>query len=157
YIDGEKNILPDRAKLMFYQTITSDEPLGSSFFQQYRINEVMPFYTISSKFWDDPRVQAYLTEPNRSYLFEASRDSLNVEVTGHIGRNDMEKLKMKPLFNKWNVNITEEQANKIKNISTVKSVKIFDYPDGDLDLFPNNEVPVYMPKKGTTVSIYPET
>src|SRR5690606_13052668 len=59
-----------------------------------------------------------------------------------------------------------EQANKIKTISTIKSVKIFDYPDGDLDLFPNNENyswevnnygPIYMPQKGTTVSITPET
>src|SRR5690606_34524310 len=49
FINGKQNELPDRAKLMFYQTITSDEPLESSFFQQHGINEIMPFYTISSK------------------------------------------------------------------------------------------------------------
>ncbi len=166
YIDGEKNILPDRAKPMFYQTIISEEPLGASFFERFGINEVMPFYTISSKFWDDSRVQKYLKEPGRSYLLEASRDSLNVEITGHIGVNDMERFKMTPILNKWNVNIIEEQASKIKSISTIKSVQIFDYPNGDLGLFPhdenyswdiNNYGPIYIPQAGGTVAINHES
>ncbi|MBT8255920.1 MAG: signal peptidase I [Bacteroidia bacterium] len=166
HINGKKNDLPDRAKLMFYQTVTSREPLDNTFLSQFNITEAMRFYTMDKTIWDDERVQAYLKEPGRSYLHEASRDSTTVEITGHIGVDDINKLKMQPNFNKLNVNITEEQAEWIRQEPTTESVEIFSFPKGGDDLFPNspnyqwevnNYGPIYIPKAGATVNIDTES
>ena len=166
HINGIKNDLPDRAKLMFYMAVTSKEPLDNTFMARFDIQEAMRFYKVDKTIWDDKRVQDYLNEPGRSYLHESSRDSVTVEITGHIGANDIRKLKMEPLYNKLNVNITEEQAQWIRELPATESVEIFSFPKGGDDLFPhnayyqwemNNYGPIYIPKAGTTVVINTES
>jgi signal peptidase I len=162
HINGAKNDLPDRAKLMFYMRVTSNETLNQNFINEFEIENFWRYYKIEKNIWDDPRIQDYLNEPNRSYLHESSRDSLMVEITGLIGIDDIKKLKMQPLPNKLNVNITEQQAAWIRELPSTESVEIFNFPKGDDDLFPhsptyqwevNNYGPIYIPKAGATVAI----
>ena len=167
HINGVKNDLPDRAKLLFHYTVTSKAPLGQKFVDEFDIDQAYrPYYKIDKKVWDDERVQEYLRNNNSSKLREVSRDSLTVEIAGFIQNEVVSKLQLQLVTNKVNVNITEQQAEWIRELPNTVSVEIFNFPKGDTELFPhapdyqwevNNFGPIYIPKAGATVEINSET
>lgn len=167
YINGTQNELPDRAKLLFHFTVTSKEPLGQKFVDEFDIKEAYrPFYTLDRSVWDDERIQEFLRKNNPSKIDEVSRDSLTVEISGFIERDVVKQLKLQQVVHKMNVNITEEQAGWIRELPNVESVEIYKFPKGDGELFPqnpnyewevNNFGPIYIPKAGTTVAITSES
>ncbi|MEM7187950.1 MAG: signal peptidase I, partial [Bacteroidota bacterium] len=142
YINGEKNDLPDRAKLLHHYTVTASQPLGQKFVDQFDIEEAYrPFYKIDPVIWDDERVKAFLRDNNADNIREVSRDSTAVEVTGFINKDLVSRFKMEVLTTKMNVNITEEQAGWIRELPETESVEIYSFPKGDSDLFPQFSYP----------------
>ncbi len=167
HIDGVKNDLPDRAKLLFHYTVTASEHLGEKFVKQFEIEEAYrPYYKMETQIWDDERVQEFLRDNNPENIREVSRDSLTVEITGLIDPEIVAQLKMETITTKMNVNITEQQAEWIRELPTTESVEIYNFPKGNAKLFPqdpnyawemNNFGPIYIPKAGATVEINAET
>ncbi|MCD2258752.1 signal peptidase I [Psychroserpens luteolus] len=162
YINGQKNELPDRAKLQHYYTWISKSNITQNFVDTYEIENFWRFYKIENQLWDDQRVKDYLAEEDRSYLKESSRDSLMTEVVGYIQYDDMIKLRMKPIENKFNINLTAENAAKIKSSSNTVSLNQFSYQLRNPTVFPHNPQynwnydnfgPVYIPKKGETIEL----
>ncbi|WP_298761266.1 signal peptidase I [uncultured Psychroserpens sp.] len=162
YINGQKNELPDRAKLQHYYTWVSKSNITQNFVDTYEIENFWRFYKIENQLWDDQRVKDYLAEEDRSYLKESSRDSLMTEVVGYIQYDDMIKLRMKPIENKFNINLTAENAAKIKSSSNTVSLNQFSHQLRNPTVFPHNPQynwnydnfgPVYIPKKGETIEL----
>ena len=169
YINGKKNVLPDRAKLQHHYTWVAKDNLTQSYMDnlvnQYDIETVSSFYKIDKKLWDNPRIKAYFEElkkQRKAYLKESSRDSLMVEVVGGISSDEMRKLKMEPLPLKYNLNLTAENAAIIKNLPMTASLNQFSYQKEDPSVFPHNPQynwnydnfgPIYIPKKGATVAL----
>ncbi|WP_298894705.1 signal peptidase I [uncultured Psychroserpens sp.] len=162
YINGQKNELPDRAKLQHYYTWVSKSNITQNFVDTYEIENFWRFYKIENQLWDDQRVKDYLAEEDRSYLKESSRDSLMTEVVGYIQYDDMIKLRMKPVENKFNINLTAENADKIKSLSNTVSLNQFSHQLRNPTVFPHNPQynwnydnfgPVYIPKKGETIEL----
>ncbi len=166
YINGEKNELPDRAALQHYYTFISENAISQEFIDKYEIESTWSFYKIKAEYWDDNRVKKYLNEEvngqKRSYLKESSRDSINVEVVGFIPYQEMTKLKMAPIKNKYNINLTAKNAEIIKNLPSTIFLEQFSYQLKDDSTFPHSPLyswnfdnfgPIYIPKKGATVNI----
>jgi len=161
YTNGKKNVLPDRAKIQFYYSVTTKDELDQEFVDKNIHSQFWRFYNINVKYWDDPRLQEYFNKDNRAYLNEGSRDSLNIEVVGFVRNDDMQKFKMQPLLNKINVNLTEEEAQTLRNNPRVASVEKFNYQPKE-DVFPHapgynwsfdNFGPIYIPEAGKTVDL----
>ena len=164
YINGVKNELPDRAELQHYYTWTTnnDITITPSFLEKYEIENFWRFYNIESRLWDDERIQKYLGENDRSYLKESSRDSLTVEVVGFIRYDEMLKLKMEPITNKVNLNLTSRNAEIIKSLSNTVSVAQYSSQVYNPDMFPHDPAfiynednfgPIYIPEAGKTIDL----
>ncbi|WP_439128755.1 signal peptidase I, partial [Polaribacter sp.] len=109
YINGKKNVLPDRAKLQFYYTYEAKEPITRNTFPKFIIKkERTGVFKILNEYWNDARVQdAFEKAAN---LTKISNDSLYTEVAGGVSQDLATKLKMVSVENKINVNLTEEEA-----------------------------------------------
>ncbi|WP_299226322.1 signal peptidase I [uncultured Psychroserpens sp.] len=162
YINGKKNVLPDRAQLQHYYTWVSKSNISQEFIDKYEIENFWRFYKIENQLWDNSKVQGYLNEKDRSFLKEASRDSLMTEVVGFIQYDDMVKLRMIPIENKFNINLTAKNASIIEKLPITVSLNQFSYQLNDPTVFPHNAEynwnydnfgPIYIPKKGETIKL----
>lgn len=162
YINGKQTELPDRAKTQFYHTVTTKTPIDARFVQKYNSPEFWRAYKIESRYWDDSKVQNYLKSNDvQAYLHEQSRDSTTVDVVGFVPTHAMNRLKMSPLANKINLNVTLEIAEAMRKDKNVVSVEKFNYAP-TIDVFPHspglnwsidNFGPVYIPEEGKTISL----
>lgn len=163
YINGEKNVLPDRAELQHYYTWVSKSDITQRFIEQYEVENFWRFYTIEKRFWDDIRVQDFLEKNSKSaYLKENARDSINVEVYGFASQQVFNQLKMKTVPNKFNVNLTAKNAEIIKGLPNTVSITQYSDQLPNPDIFPHdpnfgwnydNFGPVYIPEEGKTISL----
>ena len=162
YINGEKNELPDRAKLQFYHVIETTANT-QALYKKYGITEMQesPVFAIENRFWDDPRLQEYLRTERISLNVE-SRDSLSTLVTGGMTQDLFNRLKVKVERSTLYVNMTEEIAEQIRKESGVTSVTKVNSKVPDFSLFPqdrsyknsiDNFGPLYIPKKDATVDL----
>ena len=160
YINGKKNDLPYRAKLQFYYTYESKQPISANTYPKFLIDKGRTgVYKILTEYWNDNRVQEAI-KLNGS-LSKIGEDSLYTEVAGGINPEFAQKFKMLNVENKININMTEEEAEKLKNYSLAISVKKVNHgPDNAI--FPHIESnqwsqdnfgPLYIPKAGTTVKL----
>ncbi|WP_026777203.1 signal peptidase I [Polaribacter sp. Hel_I_88] len=160
YINGKKNDLPYRAKLQFYYTYESKQPISANTYPKFLIDKGRTgVYKILTEYWNDNRVQEAI-KLNGS-LSKIGEDSLYTEVAGGINPEFAQKFKMLNVENKININMTEEEAEKLKNYSLAVSVKKVNHgPDNAI--FPHIESnqwsqdnfgPLYIPKAGTTVKL----
>jgi len=94
-------------------------------------------------------------------LSKIGEDSLYTEVAGGINPEFAQKFKMLNVDNKININMTEEEAEKLKNYSLAVSVKKVNHAP-DNAIFPHIESnkwsqdnfgPLYIPKAGATVKL----
>jgi len=167
HLNGVKNDLPDRAKLLFHYTVTSSEELGQQFVDEFEIEQAYrPYYKLDAAIWDDERVQEYFRQNNPAQVHEVSRDSLEVEIAGFVQNDIVNRFKLRVQTSKLNVNITEQQAEWIRELPNTQSVEVYNFPKGDDQLFPqdpnyawglNDFGPIYIPKAGATVEINSES
>jgi signal peptidase I len=164
YINGQKNILPDRAKLQFNNVIRTKTAIDRKFLEKYDLEEYQPIYKFKIDIWDNPRIinhLATLESQRRSYLREYFRDSLDVYVVGGIAQDEARKLKISASANAIKTNLTEETKLRLLKDKNVVSVDLFIdksvnnlfgdkyHPDWNRD----NYGPIYIPEKGKTVAL----
>lgn len=164
YINGKKNVLPYRAKIQFYYTYESKNPIDASNYPKFLIDkERTGVYRILSEYWDNEKVQeAIKTSGN---LTKIGQDSLYTEVAGGINPELAQRLKMTSVANKININLTEEEVSRLENYSLTISVKKINHAP-DNAIFPHVEKlqwsqdnfgPIYIPKAGVTVKLDKES
>ncbi|UOB16915.1 signal peptidase I [Abyssalbus ytuae] len=160
HINGKKTVLPDRAKPQFFYTVTTKNPVDRQLAAKYNLKEFRAVYGVPANYWDDPKVQNYLNGKMR-LLHEVSRDSATVNAAGFISRDAMNRLKISQVNNKININLTEEQAEKLRKDSNVISVEKFNYSP-DKDVFPHSPLynwsidnfgPIYIPEESKTINL----
>jgi signal peptidase I len=164
YINGKKNDLPYRAKLQFYYTFESKEPISQSTFPKFLLDkERTGVYKILSEYWNNEKVQNAIKE--NGSLSKIGEDSLYTEVAGGINPQFAQRLKMISVENKININMTDEEVERLKNYPLTVSVKKVNH-GADAAIFPHvkelgwsqdNFGPIYIPKKGATVELNSET
>ena len=164
YINGKKNILPERAKLQFYHTYEAKKPISQSTYPKFLIGKQRTgVYRILSEYWNNEKVQKAIKKNGN--LSKIGADSLYTEVVGGINSNFARKLKMFSVENKININLTEEEAARLEEYPLAVSVKKINH-DIDNAIFPHVEKlgwsqdnfgPIYIPKAGATVKIDLET
>lgn len=160
YINGKKNELPYRAKLQFYYTYESKQPISANTYPKFLIDKGRTgVYKILTEYWNDDRVQDAI-KLNGS-LSKIGEDSLYTEVAGGINPDFAQKFKMLNVENKININMTEEEVEKLKKHPLTVSVKKVNHAP-DNAIFPHIESnkwsqdnfgPLYIPKAGATVKL----
>ena len=164
YINGKKNVLPERGKLQFYYTYESKEPLTQNNYPKFLLDkERTGVYKILNEYWNNPKVQRAIKQ--NGILSKISADSLYTEVVGGLNPQLAQKLKMINVDTKININLTEEEVVKLKKYPYTVSVKKVNHAP-DKAIFPHVEKlgwsqdnfgPIYIPKAGATVKIDSES
>ena len=164
YINGKKNELPYRAKLQFYYTYESKSPIDANTFPAFLLEkERTGVYRILSEYWDNEKVQDAIKK--NGSLTKIGQDSLYTEVAGGINPDLAQRLKMSSVSTKININLTQEEVDRLKKYPLAVSVtKINHAPDNAI--FPHVEKlqwsqdnfgPIYIPKAGATVKLDAES
>lgn len=164
YINGKKNVLPDRAKLQFYYTYESKKPISKSTYPKFLIDkERTGVYKILSEYWNNSKVQDAIKKNGN--LAKIGSDSLYTEVAGGINTDLARKLKMVSVENKININLTEEEVNRLMKYPYTVSLKKVNH-GADNAIFPHIEKlgwsqdnfgPIYIPKAGSSVELTSES
>ncbi|WP_435415729.1 signal peptidase I [Polaribacter aestuariivivens] len=164
YINGKKNELPYRAKIQFYYTYEAKNPIDRNTFPKFLIDkERTGVYKISNEYWNDARVQEAFKQA--ANLTKIGSDSLYTEVAGQVSQDLASRLKMQNVANKININLTNEEVERLKKSPNTISVTKINH-SADNAIFPHVEKlgwsqdnfgPIYIPKKGATVKINAET
>jgi signal peptidase I len=164
YINGKKNILPDRAKLQFYYTYEAKKPISQSTYPKFLLKKGRTgVYKILTKYWNDSRVQKSIKENGR--LTKIGSDSLYTEVAGGINPNFAKKLNIINVENKININLTEEEVARLEKMPLTASVTKVNH-GADNAIFPHVEKlgwsqdnfgPIYIPEAGATVKLDSES
>ncbi|WP_288956196.1 signal peptidase I [uncultured Polaribacter sp.] len=160
YINGKKNILPDRAKLQFYYTYESKKPINQNTYPKFLMDkERTGVYKILSEYWDNPKVQDAIKQ--NGSLSKIGSDSLYTEVVGGVNPSFARRLKMISVDNKININLTDEEVSRLKKYPLTKSVIKVNH-GADNAIFPHvkalgwsqdNFGPIYIPEAGATVNL----
>ena len=160
YINGKKNELPDRAKIQFYYTYEAKKAIDANTFPKFLIKkERTGVYSILSEYWNNAKVQDAIKKNGN--LSKITSDSLYTEVAGGINPNFARRLKIKSVANKRNINLTEDEAVRLRKLPQTLSVKKINHAP-DNAIFPHiasnkwsqdNFGPIYIPKAGATVKI----
>ncbi|PQJ74850.1 signal peptidase I [Polaribacter gangjinensis] len=164
YINGKKNDLPYRAKLQFYYTYESKSPIDANTFPAFLLDkERTGVYRILSEYWENDKVQEAIKK--NGSLTKIGQDSLYTEVAGGINPDLAQRLKMSSVNTKININLTQEEVDRLKKYPLAVSVtKINHAPDKAI--FPHVEKlqwsqdnfgPIYIPKAGATVKLDAES
>ena len=82
YINGERNVLPDRTELQFFNTIESNSNMDR-LFQKYGVKEHSYVFSLDTKIWGDARIQEFLESKNVK-LDVVYTDSLQTHLVGGI-------------------------------------------------------------------------
>jgi len=160
HINGKKNQLPGRSKVQFFYTYEAknDFKRGSipAFLNQNLERSLV--YKIPNKYWEDTRLQQALA--NNAALTKIGGDSVYTEVAGGAAPNILRQLEMVRVNNKININMTEEEAERLrKDPNTVSVTKIVHHADANI--FPklengwsqDNMGPIYIPEEGKTIQL----
>jgi signal peptidase I len=160
YINGKKNELPDRAKIQFYYTYEAKTTIDANTFPKFLIKkERTGVYKILSEYWNNAKVQEAIKKNGN--LSKMSSDSLYTEVAGGINPDFARRLKMTSVANKININLTEDEAIRLRKLPQTAAVIKLNF-DADNAIFPHiasnkwsqdNFGPIYIPKAGATVKI----
>jgi signal peptidase I len=164
YINGKKNILPYRAKLQFYYTFECKEPIDQSTYPKFLLDkERTGVYKILSEYWTNDKVQEAIKLNGN--LTKIGSDSLYTEVAGGVNPQFAQRLKMINVDNKININLTQEEVERLEKYPLTVSVKKINHAP-DNAIFPHVEQlkwsqdnfgPIYIPKKGATVKLDAES
>jgi signal peptidase I len=160
YINGKKNELPDRAKIQFYYTYEAKTAINANTYPRYLIKkERTGVYRVLSEYWNNAKVQEAIKKNGN--LLKIASDSLYTEVAGGINPDFARRLKMESVANKININLTEDEAIRLRKQPQTVAVTKLNF-DVDNAIFPHiasnkwsqdNFGPIYIPKAGATVKI----
>ncbi|AEH01721.1 signal peptidase I [Lacinutrix sp. 5H-3-7-4] len=163
YINGKRNVLPERAKLQFFYNIKTTMPINN-FRSKYGITEDRGYetYSISNEYWDNPDVKQALEQNVNVDLTVVSRDSLNTQVAGALTQTVFDRLNMSIAEKKYMANMTEELAAQVakdpaielveKDISKSSSTRLFPH-DSEYRFSSDNFGPIYIPQAGKTIKL----
>ena len=165
YINGKQNILPDRAKLQFYNKVYSKKGLSTQKLLRYTDKEFERKFIINFTNQNQfEKVMRYATNnpekiKDNEFIITTSDEGVpNWIINGY--RLDIKEISTKIR----KANITDEIAAKLRKDSEVDSVVKVINPKGNKgnNMFPqatnlswntDNYGPIYIPKKGTTVPL----
>ena len=165
YINGKQNILPDRAKLQFYNRVYSEKGLSTQKLLRYTDKEFERKFIINFTSQNQfEKVMRYATNnpekiKDNQFIITTSDEGIpQLIINGY--RLDIKEISTKIR----KANITDEIAAKLRKDSEVDSVVKVINPKGNKgnNMFPqgtnlswntDNYGPIYIPKKGTTVSL----
>lgn len=160
YINGQKNELPDRAKLQFFNTVvTNANP--DALAKKYDITEYSYVYALNTDIWKNDRIKSYLME-KEVHLDVVYEDSMVTHLSGGLTQEVFNQLKFRQVPNKINFNTTEELAERIKKDPSVLSFKPLISRGRNPKVFPHNPQynwnysnfgPIYIPKKGDVIEL----
>mgnify|MGYP003632016218 CR=1 FL=1 len=164
YINGKKNDLPYRAKLQFYYTFESKQPISQSTYPKFLLDkERTGVYKILTEYWENDKVQEAIKKNGN--LSKIGQDSLYTEVAGGVNPQFAQRLKMINVDNKININMTDEEVARLEKYPLTISVKKVNHA-ADNAIFPHvkelnwsqdNFGPIYIPKAGATVKLNAES
>lgn len=163
YINGNKNVLPDRAKLQFFYDVKTTQSI-ENFRAKYRITEDSGYevYAMSNTYWGQPEIQQALQQNKNVSLSVVSRDSLNTLVKGSLTRLVFDRLKMSIAETRYTANMTEELAEKASKDPSVITIDKVISKTANSRLFPQdseyrysteNFGPIYIPEAGKTIDL----
>ena len=163
YINGEKNVLPDRARLQFFYNVKTKGDIRQ-LFSKYEITESSGYetYYIENKYLEDPKIMDFINASQDINLQVINRDSLKTEVSGTITPRFYQRLGMSVAKTNYIGNMTEELAAKVAKDPSVISLEKVNSETPDARLFPqdseytftaDNFGPIYIPKKGETLDL----
>lgn len=160
YINGEKSIMPDRAKLESMHVVTTDGPIDN-------VMRLIGRESFSGRFISIPRTALAQEHADelvvRLGLNEVKEDSTNVYYLGAIANQRAANfLQAEAAPNMGLFNMTEEEAKKYVGQSGITSIKRFSFTNPASDVFPqdpahpatvDNFGPIYIPQKGATIKL----
>lgn len=160
HINGEKTILPDRAKPMFFHVVTTKNALDNNVLNALgRKNFTGYTIRIPKEVLQKNNVPE-LMEKGTS-LDEIKQDSAYVYYTGSFASDKIKNyLKAEDVRNMNLFNLTEAEAKKIQKLTAVESVTKFSFKKPSTKIFPQNANlagtednlgPIYIPKAGATI------
>mgnify|MGYP000562798668 FL=1 len=165
YINGKQNILPDRAKLQFYNKVYSKKGLSTQKLLRYTDKEFERKFIINFTSQNQfEKVMRYATNnpekiKDNQFIITTSDEGIPQWIINGY-RLDIKEISTKIR----KANITDEIAAKLRKDSEVDSVVKVINPKGNKgnNMFPqatnlswntDNYGPIYIPKKGTTVPL----
>ena len=165
YINGKQNILPDRAKLQFYNKVYSEKGLSTQKLLRYTDKEFERKFIINFTSQNQfEKVMRYTTNnpekiKDNQFIITTSDEGVPQWIINGY-RLDIKEISTKIR----KANITDEIAAKLRKDSEVDSVVKVINPKGNKgnNMFPqttnlswntDNYGPIYIPKKGTTVPL----
>ena len=165
YINGKQNILPDRAKLQFYNKVYSKKGLSTQKLLRYTDKEFERKFIInfSSQSQIENVMRYAVNNPKKikdnEFIITTSDEGVPQWIINGY-RLDIKEISTKIR----KANITDEIAAKLRKDSEVDSVVKVINPRGNKgnNMFPqatnlswntDNYGPIYIPKKGTTVPL----
>ncbi|AIM59161.1 signal peptidase I [Cellulophaga sp. RHA_52] len=162
HINGEKTILPDRAKPMFFHVVTTKNALDNNVLNALgRKNFTGYTIRIPKEVLQKNNVPE-LMEKGTS-LDEIKQDSAYVYYTGSFASDKIKNyLKAEDVRNMNLFNLTEAEAKKIQKLTAVESVTKFSFKKPSTKIFPQNANlagtednlgPIYIPKAGATINL----
>ncbi len=165
YINGKQNILPDRAKLQFYNKVYSEKGLSTQKLLRYTDKEFERKFIINftSQNQFEKVIRYAVNNPEKikdnEFIITTSDEGVPQWIINGY-RLDIKEISTKIR----KANITDEIAAKLRKDSEVDSVVKVINPRGNKgnNMFPqatnlswntDNYGPIYIPKKGTTVPL----
>ncbi|WP_452223168.1 signal peptidase I [Lacinutrix chionoecetis] len=163
YINGKKNVLPDRARLQFFYTVKTNGDIRQ-LFNKYEITESSGYetYYIENKYLEDPKLQDFISSSQDIDLKIINKDSVKTEVSGRVTPRFFQRLNMSVAKTNYIGNMTEELAAQVAKDPSVISIEKVNSETTDTRLFPqdseysftaDNFGPIYIPKKGETIDL----
>ncbi|MFI1772487.1 signal peptidase I [Thalassobellus citreus] len=159
YINGKKNILPDRAKIQFMSKVQSINYLNDNFIKQLGSTEYYRFYIISRN-----KIDRYIQQNYGLQAIEGDKNNFLIQVSPSENlRQFINQYDLK-LTGRLIINLTDESFNRLKNDPNIKSIEKIQSQKGDRNssVFPHDPNykwntdffgPLYIPEAGKTINI----
>ncbi|MEG3657168.1 signal peptidase I [Arenibacter palladensis] len=159
YINGEKTVLPYRAKPEFLHTVTVDGQFSNAAIELLgRENLSGNVIRVPNSSLQQERATEVIQAMN---LEQIKSDSSYTYYAGNVGNQKVKDyLKSEDMKNMALFNLTEEEAKNYTGKDGITSINKFSYKNADTSVFPQNPAyagtvdnmgTIYIPEKGKTV------
>tara|TARA_R100001369_G_scaffold52752_2_gene79566 strand:- start:636 stop:2366 length:1731 start_codon:yes stop_codon:yes gene_type:complete len=161
YINGEKTVLPYRAKPEFLHTVTVDGQFSNAAIELLgRENLSGNVIRVPNSSLQQERATEVIQAMN---LEQIKSDSSYTYYAGNVGNQKVKDyLKSEDMKNMALFNLTEEEAKNYTGKDGIRSINKFSYKNADTSVFPQNAAyagtvdnmgTIYIPEKGKTVPL----
>ncbi|MCM4169003.1 hypothetical protein KCTC52924_00233 [Arenibacter antarcticus] len=161
YINGQKTVLPYRAKPQFLQTVTVDGQFSNAAIELLgRQNISGNVVRVPNSSLQQDRAKEVITAMHMEVI---KTDSSYTYYSGNISNTRVkEYLKSEDMNNMALFNLTEEEAKNFTGKEGITSIQKFAYTNKDSSVFPQNAAhpgtvdnmdAIYIPEEGKTVAL----